>query len=68
LKDKVGPANSGDVTTFLSTPAMNRFDEAQSALVALGYSAQDAAEALNGIDGKLSTEERVKLALKGHVR
>jgi holliday junction DNA helicase RuvA len=68
LKDKVGMVGSSEATTFLSTPAMNRFDEAQSALVALGYSAQDAAEALNGIDVKLSTEERLKLALKGHIR
>jgi Holliday junction resolvasome RuvABC DNA-binding subunit len=33
-------------------------------LVALGYSVQDAAEALKGVDDNLSTEERIKQALK----
>jgi holliday junction DNA helicase RuvA len=64
LKDKVGLTASDSATTFLSSPTVNRYDEAQTALVALGYSASDAAEALDGIDIKLSTEDRIKLALK----
>lgn len=68
LKDKVGLGANADATTFLSTPVINRFDEAQEALVALGYSAQDAAQALSDIDVKLSLEERVKLALRGKKR
>jgi Holliday junction DNA helicase RuvA len=65
LKDKVGLDPNPKATTFLGVPAINRFDEALEALVSLGFSAQHATEALTGIDNKLSTEERVKLALKG---
>jgi Holliday junction DNA helicase RuvA len=64
LKDKVGMGDNPDATTFLTSPSVNRFDEAQEALVALGYTAQDAALALQGIDTKLNTEQRVKQALK----
>lgn len=39
-------------------------DDARAALVALGYSPAQAAQALSEIDAKLSTEERVKKALK----
>jgi Holliday junction resolvasome RuvABC DNA-binding subunit len=35
------------------------------ALVALGYSVQDAVSALTNIDTKLPTEERIKQVLKG---
>jgi Holliday junction DNA helicase RuvA len=65
LKDKVGLGPNSDATTFLTSPVANRFDEAQAALVSLGFTAQDAASALAGIDNKLPTEERVKMALKG---
>jgi len=64
LKDKVGLTASEDATGFLSTPAANPNDEALQGLVALGYSVQDAAEALKQIDIKLSPEERIKQALK----
>jgi Holliday junction DNA helicase RuvA len=64
LKDKVGLGSNPEATTFLTNPIVNRFDEAQEALVVLGFTAQDAAAALNGIDIKLTTEERVKLALR----
>jgi holliday junction DNA helicase RuvA len=64
LKDKVG-VSSSDYTSFLGSPSVNRFDEAQAALVSLGYTAQDAAYALENIDPSLSSEERIKLALKG---
>jgi Holliday junction DNA helicase RuvA len=64
LKDKVGLVASDDATGFLAIPSGNSNDEALQALVTLGYSVQDAAEALNGIDEELSTEERIKQALK----
>jgi holliday junction DNA helicase RuvA len=64
LKDKVGLAVSDDATGFLVATAGNPNDEALQGLVALGYSVQDAAEALKDIDKELSTEERIKLALR----
>ena len=63
LKDKVGLIASDDATDFLTTSA-DPSDEAVQALVALGYSVQDAAEALKDIDMNLSTADRIKHALK----
>ncbi|HSX18125.1 MAG TPA: Holliday junction branch migration protein RuvA [Candidatus Saccharimonadales bacterium] len=63
LKDKVGLAASEDATSFLSTSA-DPNDEALQGLLALGYSVQDAAEALKKIDTKLPPAERIKAALK----
>jgi Holliday junction DNA helicase RuvA len=65
LKDKVGLAASESATDFLGIPAANPNDEAMQALIALGYSVQDATEALKNIDSNLPTEDRVKQALKG---
>ncbi|HEU5005235.1 MAG TPA: Holliday junction branch migration protein RuvA [Candidatus Saccharimonadales bacterium] len=64
LKDKVGLAASEGATEFLTTSA-NPNDEALQGLVALGYSVQDAAEALKKVDSKLPPEQRIKEALKG---
>lgn len=64
LKDKVGLTASDDATDFLAGPAVNTSDEALQALVALGYSVQDAAEALKKIDVKLPAQDRIKQALK----
>jgi Holliday junction DNA helicase RuvA len=64
LKDKVGLVSSDDATGFLVTPAGNPNDEALQGLVALGYSVQDAAEALKDVDITLPAEDRIKLALK----
>jgi Holliday junction DNA helicase RuvA len=64
LKDKVGLAASDDATGFLATSAVNPNDEALQALVALGYSVQDASEALKNVDARLPAEERIRLALK----
>lgn len=64
LKDKVGLTASEDATGFLATPSANANDEALQGLVALGYSVQDAAEALKNVDLKLPAEERIKQALK----
>lgn len=63
LKDKVGLASSEDATSFLNTSA-DASDEALQGLVALGYSVQDAAEALKKVDAKLKPAERIKQALK----
>ncbi|MEX2006598.1 MAG: Holliday junction branch migration protein RuvA [Candidatus Saccharimonadales bacterium] len=64
LKDKVGLATSDEATGFLTTPNADPNDEALQGLVALGYSVADAAEALKGVDAKLSAAERIKQALK----
>ncbi len=64
LKDKVGLAASDAATEFLTTPAADPNDEALQGLVALGYSVQDAAEALKKVDKKLPPSERIKQALK----
>lgn len=63
LKDKVGLTASEDATEFLTTSA-DPNDEALQALVALGYSVQDAAEALKNVDSKLDSAQRIKEALK----
>jgi Holliday junction DNA helicase RuvA len=63
LKDKVGLTSDENATDFLTTSA-NPNDEALQGLVALGYTVNDAAEALKNIDEKLSAEDRIKAALK----
>lgn len=63
LKDKVGLDSNEGLDSILKSRAAQS-DEAVQALIALGYSASDALEALNGVDSKLATEERVKQALK----
>jgi len=63
LKDKVGLAASEDATQFLTT-TIDPGDEALQGLVALGYSVQDAAEALKKVDQKLPAPERIKQALR----
>ena len=63
LKDKVGLAASEQATDFLTTTA-DPSDEALQGLVALGFSVQDAAEALKNVDKKLNPADRIKAALK----
>lgn len=65
LRDKVGLAASDAAEGIVGRPGVNTQDEAVEALVSLGYSPQDATLALKDIDPELSTEERIKLALKG---
>jgi holliday junction DNA helicase RuvA len=65
LKNKVGLLEGADATSFLRDDAIDDRDEAVQALVALGYSALDAKFALSSIDRSMSTEQRVKEALKG---
>ena len=68
LKDKVGLSASDDATSFLLDASINSTDEAFNALIALGYSSQDATESLRGVDDSLSVEERIRQALKGAKR
>jgi Holliday junction DNA helicase RuvA len=65
LKDKVGLAGVDLASTgMLQSETALAQDEAAEALMALGYSPQDAAKALMHIDKDLPTEERIKQALK----
>lgn len=64
LKDKVGLVGVDLQTTgLLQGEGLLMQDEAVEALVSLGYSAVDAAAALQKIDSSLPAEERIKLAL-----
>lgn len=65
LKDKVGLEGVElSATGLLQGEQTLLQDEAVEALVALGYSPQDAAVALQHVDPALPTEARIKLALK----
>jgi Holliday junction DNA helicase RuvA len=66
LKDKVGLIGVDLSTTgLLQSEANVTNDEAAEALIVLGYSSSDAVKALQDVDSELSTEDRVKHALKG---
>lgn len=65
LRDKVGQPVGEDAEHLITRSGLNTSDEAVQGLVALGYTEADAQAALQGIDKKLPTEDRVKLALKG---
>lgn len=66
LKDKVGLVGVDLSTTgMLQSDALLQQDEAVEALMALGYSAQDAAAALDDVPADLPTETRIKKALSG---
>jgi len=66
LKDKVGLEGVELASTgMLQADSLLRKDDAVEALVSLGFSAQDAAAALTSVPADLSTEDRIKLALKG---
>jgi holliday junction DNA helicase RuvA len=62
LKDKVGLISKDGATDFLQGPTLQ--DDAVQALMALGFTSQDAALALQKVDNGLPTEERVRTALK----
>jgi Holliday junction DNA helicase RuvA len=66
LSDKVGMPlyYDNNTTTGISQP-ISHADEALEALMALGYSLNDATRALEGISTELSTADRVTQALKG---
>lgn len=65
LKDKVGLVGVDIATTgLLVGEAIGSQDEAVQGLVSLGYSVQDAVKALREVDESLSTEDRIKAALR----
>ncbi len=67
LKDKVGLVGVDlDAIGLLHSDNLLMRDEAVEALVSLGFTPQDADKALRDVDEKLSTEERVKLALRSN--
>jgi holliday junction DNA helicase RuvA len=65
LRDKVGLVSTEAAEGVVARPGINTQDEAVEALVSLGYTPQDATVALKDISSDLSTEERIRLALKG---
>jgi Holliday junction DNA helicase RuvA len=65
LTDKVGLALRTDVNTLGVSQQVAHADEALEALMALGYTLNDATRALEGISTELSTAERVTQALRG---
>lgn len=65
LKDKVGLAGVDLAATGMLQPGVFlRGDEAAEALIALGYTPQDATTALANVSADLPTAERIKQALK----
>ena len=65
LRDKVGLVAGSDAENLVTRGGVNASDEAVQALLALGYSESDATIALQHIDPTLSTENRIKQALRG---
>lgn len=66
LKDKVGLSGVDlEATGILTSETAMITDEAVQALMSLGYTPVDAQAALKSVDSTLSTEERIKQALKG---
>jgi Holliday junction DNA helicase RuvA len=65
LTDKVGLAIRSDVNVTGVSSAISHSDEALEALMALGYTLNDATRALEGVPMDLSTADRVTQALKG---
>jgi hypothetical protein len=61
LSDKIGVPSV--MSAELVQTELNTDDEAVETLIALGYNLTDATALLSGIDVKLTTQERVKLAL-----
>lgn len=65
LSDKVGLPIYTNLSPAGLVAPLEHSDEALEALMALGYSLNDATKALEGVSTDLSTAERVTLALKG---
>ncbi|MBQ2638961.1 Holliday junction branch migration protein RuvA [Candidatus Saccharibacteria bacterium] len=64
LRDKVGLPSHVGATEILKPTEKVENDEALDALIALGFPLKEATAALEKVDKSLSTEERIKLALK----
>ena len=65
LTDKVGLALRSDVSPTGISHTIQHADEALEALMALGYTLNDATRALENVPMDLSTADRVTMALKG---
>lgn len=65
LRDKVGLISTNSAEDIVTRGGVDQQDEATMALMSLGYSEVDAMVALKHIDVNLTSEERIKLALKG---
>lgn len=65
LADKVGLPVHMNISQTGATGQVQHGDEALEALMALGYSLNDATRALEGVSTDLSTADRVTQALKG---
>lgn len=65
LRDKVGLLSSNSAEDIVTRGGINAQDEAVMALISLGYSEVDAMLTLKNIDSSLTTEERIKQALRG---
>lgn len=64
LSDKVGlPVQYGRSNEPVQAE-LDTSDEALEALIALGYTLADASKALEGVDSRLSTSQRITIALK----
>lgn len=66
LRDKVGLIATDSAEDIVTRGGVDSQDEAVQALIALGYNEVDAVLALKNIDSSLSSEDRIKLALKGN--
>ena len=64
LSDKVGIPTYYESASSIQTELPTN-DEALEALMALGYTLNDASKALEGVSATATTAERVRLALKG---
>ena len=71
LKDKLKRENytdseeeGGDTLSIASTGKKSNFDDAQNALMVLGYSKSEAYAALSGIDPSIEIDDMIRLALK----
>ena len=64
LRDKVGAPSHYGATEAKLNKINKENDEALDALIALGFTLKEATLALEKIDSSLTTEERIKLALK----
>lgn len=64
LRDKVGAPVGEAAEQLVGRGGVNQQDEAVQALMALGYSDIDAQAALQRVDPGLSTEDRIKQALR----
>ena len=65
LRDKMNVPVGDAAEGLITRSGINQKDEALQALVSLGFSEFDASTALTDVDQSLSTEERIKAALKG---